>query len=583
MSTEKTTMNDSSKYGPYAGCQMWKNQLYNSTISNVSRHRTTDRHSISNYMDYSARLTKTLLTPMVYGAIGLQHRPENLSDSKTWLMPDFFGDPFHHQVHHIFYDTLKPCGFYHNKAINALCRLIVNLSFVRYTVFSETRQINNKAFRIKKGQYISASTPIEDRNSKIIHSAVEANSCRPTHYSSNYFEFTHFDLSDIFFSSYLISNSGIGLFILPSGSVFWFKKENKWVTCVCEYEMPKAFPRGKVKINFREIDEDGIAKDEIIFCCVQREQYLHKTIAKMIKNDEIRIAISNIKSINNPGASISSGMLACAINANAMSMLMKNFHSSIFDQLKIRALQNTNIKKLKNFDDLVDAIAKNRRNHLTAIQYSGETMLFARKEAVKACNNNTPLFWELGVKMDYITNAIQKVVNEQNSYYYNSDLESFGINQEIKHLIELDYTFPNLSSSKLQRYIRNMQSSSIAIDMNNESWLSSNMYSYLRIDPKHVKNRTTPINVKVSLDVTKTEICKYSVEMDTSYNIPTQVKELGENAVSKFIKYISTGKDKKNWDKEIKQSKDSHKITSNSLNNEEKTEAKINKIKVLQT
>ena len=80
MSAEPTIMDESFAYGPYAGGQMWRNQLYNSTVNHVNRHRTTDRQSIPGYMDYSARLTKTLLTPMVYGAIGLQHNPQDLSN-----------------------------------------------------------------------------------------------------------------------------------------------------------------------------------------------------------------------------------------------------------------------------------------------------------------------------------------------------------------------------------------------------------------------------------------------------------------------------------------------------------------------
>ena len=576
MSAQPTIMAESFAYGPYAGGQMWRNQLYNSTVNHVNRHRTTDRQAISSYMDYSARLTKTLLTPMVYGAIGLQHRPQDLSNSKTWLMPDFFGDPFHHQIHYNFYDTLKPCGFYHDRAIDALWSLVRNFSFIQYTVFSETRQINYKSCRIKKGQYISTTPPSEDRYNNVTHSAVETKSCRPTHYSSNYFNFIDFDLSDIFFSSYLVSNSDIGLFILPSGSVFWFKHNNKWVTCICEYEMPKAFPRGNVKINFREIDEHGIANDEVIFSCSQREQYLHKTIAKMIKDDAIRIAISNIKSIKSDSFA-ANGASRNSISSNTMSMLIKNFDSSIFDQLKVRIFHNTNIKQFKKFDNLVDAITKARRNYFTVVQYSGASMFFARKEAFKACKNNTPLFWELGIKADYIVNIIKK--NDQDVREYCS-FQDFGINQEIGHLMDFGYTFPSSTSRGSQRIVRSLQSD-IGVGMSDDTWLSSNMYSYLRINHKHVKNRTTSVNVKVNLGVTKTEICKYSVEMDTSYDVPIQIKELGEKAVSKFIKYIGTANKNKNWVKEIKQNKDLAKITSDTLNNEEKTEAQINKITVL--
>jgi hypothetical protein len=561
--------------GPYAGGQMWRNQLYNCTTHQVYKHKTTDRSSISGYMDYSTRLTKNLITPMVYGGIGLQSNPRELTSSKTWLMPDFFGDPFDHQIHYNFYDTLKPCGFYHKIAIESLWSLIRNFSFIRYTVLSETRQINFKSCRIKKGQYISVNST-EDNRSGHNHCAVETKNCRQISYSNNNnFVFNHFDLNDIFISSYIVSNN-IGLFILPSGSIFWLKRNNNtWTPCICEYEIPKSFPKGNVKINFREIDEDGIAKDEVIFCCSQREQYLHKTIAKMIKEDVIRIAVSNIKSIKYENA-VSNHQ----ISSSTMAMLIKNFDSAIFNQLKVKILQNTNIKPLKTFNDLVDTVTKKRRVHLNAMQYSKDSMLLARKEAFKACKNNTPIFWEIGKKVDYIQNAIHKSgLGSESSTFYDLNLDYFNLSEERVCLAELGYSSPSISRSN--RVARSIQSNLLRRD-NDDIWVAQNMYSYLKINPKQVKINNTTVNVSVNLSVTKTEICRYNVELNTTYDIPIEVKNLGEKAISRYIKFRSKNENN-DWAKEIEKEKQSVKVVNaKTLNNEEEVEAQVSEIKVLE-
>lgn len=526
---------------PHAQGQLWRNKFY--------KNNALHDYVASFYENYfyvrANKHPKYFLSPYSYGGITFLHGKTSLSSelqhSSCMFACDFFGDPHSELVFSKLYSGLSPAGFYDKPVISGIWNVLKNLPFIPYKVLRLSRQLNNPSNKINSGNKISTGirkvclresrlNPIQEDIS--LSCIGKAGDFFYKEVYSDTYSLNDFRLCDLFVSVNILSNPQIGTFILPTGSVFWMwsNTKNDWITCVCEYTMPKKFPNGIMTVSFREVDDEGIAGN-VVYTEKGREESIHKKIAKLIDSDSIRIALRNFNKIS--VGSSTRKIFNDNVSLEYIRLFCSNYSSSVFNQLKTTIVKNTDHSDIETLDRLCNYMVNSYKKSITCEQYSNSLMLFTRKQAYISNKDKVPLFWNIG-KATLLDS--------------NND-EVHTINQDTINISNLGYKYAP-SNSEIVHHPNYLKAD--AADQSPDTL--HHVYRSLGIKTNEVSSvavKSEEVNFKLKLKVKRVEEQQYFVTLEDKYSVPSYIVKNGDQFVDKYIRQMLSSSrinNAKNWE-----------------------------------
>jgi hypothetical protein len=402
------------------------------------------------------------------------------------------------------FQELRPEGYFDVSLSQSFIKSLFNSNFVELQVNKTIRPVNKPTnIFITPSRYIS--TNYYSNGAKRINLLCDY-FYRAANRSANYGEFDignfSWNFMDFYVPSYNFSNeTAPDLAILPSGSIVWYyhKSENKWITCCVVNTRSKNGLKIKTEFTEVEIEEGKIKYSDVVYTIrTTAEPTLTKIIQKLIQSDQIRIVISSLKSILPSSARYNT----IQINSTMLKLLKKDFNCDFLNQLKLSIFDSSEHKNLNNFGQFIKELFDKKGKPLEARYHDKLTLSNVAIEAIKAVEDNAPIFWGMKETLKWETNE-----------------------DEIKKIQKiLGYSFCNNSERFLDLDTKN----ALVRCSGNLKYLLG--FSYSEQIPSVEVNIEVDIDRKVLLE--RADVETYNVSIST----PKYIHDMGKEAVSKFIK-----------------------------------------------
>jgi hypothetical protein len=402
------------------------------------------------------------------------------------------------------FQELRPEGYFDVSLSQSFIKSLFNSNFVELQVNKTIRPVNKPTnISITPSRY--TSTNYYSNGAKRINLLCDY-FYRAANRSANYGEFDignfSWNFMDFYVPSYNFSNeTAPDLAILPSGSIVWYyhKSENKWITCCVVNTRSKNGLKIKTEFTEVEIEEGKIKYSDVVYTIrTTAEPTLTKIIQKLIQSDQIRIVISSLKSILPSSARYNT----IQINSTMLKLLKKDFNCDFLNQLKLSIFDSSEHKNLNNFGQFIKELFDKKGKPLEARYHDKLTLSNVAIEAIKAVEDNAPIFWGMKETLKWETNE-----------------------DEIKKIQKiLGYSFCNNSERFLDLDTKN----ALVRCSGNLKYLLG--FSYSEQIPSVEVNIEVDIDRKVLLE--RADVETYNVSIST----PKYIHDMGKEAVSKFIK-----------------------------------------------
>jgi hypothetical protein len=403
------------------------------------------------------------------------------------------------------FQELKPEGYFDVSLSHSFIKSLLNSNFVELQINKIIRPVNKPTnIYITSSNYTSTNhyiNGVKRINLQCDYSYSAANR------SANYGQFDidnfSWNFMDFYVPSYNFSNeTAPDLAILPSGSIVWYyhKSENKWITCCVVNTRSKNGFKIKTEFIEVEIEEGKIKYSDVVYTIrTTTEPALTKIIQKLIQTDQIRIVISSLKNILPSSARYNTTQ----INPTMLKLLKTKFNCDFLNQLKLSIFDSSEHKNLNNFGQFIKELFDKKGKPLEARYHDKVTLSNVAIEAIKAAEDDAPIFWGIKETLKWETNE-----------------------DEIKKIQKiLGYSFCNNS----ERFL----------DLDTKSALNrcaSNLKHVLGLGYYGEQIPSVEVNVEVDIDrkvlLERADVETYNVSIST----PKYIHDMGKEAVSKFIK-----------------------------------------------
>jgi predicted RNA-binding protein len=403
------------------------------------------------------------------------------------------------------FEGIKPDGYFDTSLSNCIIRALSESNFVSLEINKVIRPVDKPThIALHSASYISSNCYVRNGLKKI--NLLN----KYTGYPAGNSVVGKIEIQDYkwnFLDFYIPSSNfspqtAPDLTILPSGSIIWYweKSENKWITCSVVHTKSKKGSKIKTDFVRLEVEEEKVKLTNIVYSSKQTtEKNLTIFFQKLIQNDNIRIVINSLKAVN----ATNSNYNKVQINSVMLKLLDKNFNCEFLEQLKLSIFDSSEYKNINNLHEFMELLFQRKGYPLEAKYYDKNVLNNVALHAITAAEDCAPLFW--GIKET-------------------SRWESDEKKQEKIQRV-LDYGFCHNSEQFL------------SIDLKNSLiYCSTRLASLIGINtiksliPSVEVNTLVDIDKKVILERDDTET--YNVSIST----PKYIHEMGEKAVSKFIK-----------------------------------------------
>lgn len=297
------------------------------------------------------------------------------------------GLPVHPKLTSALFENLEPCGYMNEKISNSLFAALLEVPMVQFTVLKATTSAVGGARKLKAGNYISVGRSEDNSETglEVVKLGNQPNSSRCTRLCPyEYFKKTCYDMCDIFLPSSTYS-SNPDLFLLPSSSFVWFWKSDRWIPG--RVLVSKASNRGK-NIKFEILEVQGPDKHYMpgdpLFETLGPELKVHRKISKMIRADQIRVAVRNITGLTKSQSAPNFG-------PEIVRLLIRDYQLPVLESYKMRMLKSTAYKTCASFEAFMEAYKTVNAKPLQPL--CSPYLNHIARHVYRAAVECTPLFW----------------------------------------------------------------------------------------------------------------------------------------------------------------------------------------------
>lgn len=491
-------MSDKPVY-PFAQGQIFENLNYRCSNYSADTATIERRNFIKDVLDL--RSAKYFFVDNSIDSLTLCDRPYSCGNSyKKRFRPNFCGYPIHPKITEKIFNQTKPAGHWFGPYDQGLINVLREFPFIPFKITKSTKSLNSTNLTIPKGDYISIGKVAGTAENR----ALTTQSYGPTSYFSAVeidgknqkifdiydarFQYDCFSALNVFVPSRAFSNhQNVGLTLLSNGSIVWLWHDSKWKTCkVSTVPYADGVTSSTAFIELDLNSNGTVKKLECLLEIVGHELKIHKTIAKLIEQDDLRIAIRSMTQIIRNSNLVHS-------RAHIVKTLANNYGSEFLEPYKMQLLRSTDYKNMSCFNDFALAMAK-KFPPLTAHVLSKTHMDSVAEYAVLAAKNGTPFLWG-------VTEALKSPLLET-----------------LKHAI-----------------------TAAGFDMEPMEHYSMKVYSLYHFglqakEIKHEQRKTVKVSFSAKVSKTVTETYKVQSPEDLEFQIPDFIYMKGDAAIKSFVK-----------------------------------------------
>lgn len=425
---------------PFSQGQYFENKVYR-TICDSWRERKRFIEEVLNL-----RNSKYFFVEDTVDCLTLCDRPYvNYNVQKKRFRPSLCGYPINSKVSEKLFELTRPAGHWFQNYDQKIIDLLTTIPLVPFRVIKNIKSLSGTGHVLPNGSYFSVGTvqgPEDDRVGQAtgftptpFFSAIEVldGATKMFQVFDSRWTMDRFSVQNVFIPVKAFADAAqIGLVLVPNGSVTWLWHDGQWKTVKVSTTFSD---KGKNSFcsKFTEIDVDknGILIDKLCLLEINgKEIEVHKKIAKLLEQDDLRIAFRSF-------VKISSNPKTVHPRSQLLGMIAKNFKSEFLDPYKMNLLKSTEYKNMSSFSEFALALAE-KSPPLFASLVDKVHSDWLSEFAVAAAKDGTPLFWGTDTMLgnqwsSYLRHALTSVgfhPHSSGSLAQVHSLYHFGVNSK---------------------------------------------------------------------------------------------------------------------------------------------------------
>jgi hypothetical protein len=425
------------------------------------------------------------------------------SAQKKRFRPTLLGYPINQKVSDKLFDKTKPAGHWFSHYDRKIMELLTTVPVIPFCVTKNIKSFSGSGNIFPRGNYFSIGTfeglpspsndgslPINPLSTRTpFFAAVEVAEKHSKMFEVFDARWTvdRFSVQNVFIPVKAFSTpEQIGLVLLPNGSVTWLWHEGQWKTCrVSTTFCEKGKNSFQCKFIELDLNENHVLQEKPCLLEISgKEIEVHKKIAKLLEEDDLRIAFRSMFKME-------ANTKIIPPRSQLVSMIAKNFNSEFLDPYKMNLLKSTAYKTMSSFSEFALALAQ-KSPPLSATIMDKAHSDWLCEFAVIAARDKTPLFW-----------GIDSMLNNKWSAYIRAALIAAGFS-------------PNASGQSAHAY---------------------SLYQF-GVESKDIKdNLMKQVDVSFSATVERLvfETFKVTPNEKQIIAVPNFVIKKGENAVKQYV------------------------------------------------